>query len=296
MQTAAAMHVAMDEAKGFFEVQARMRQRLDENRLQQEALRQEAAELEEELAELEQWGPMHSLFEACASGDVEGLRTLLFDDARAWRAMCDAELRKRTSDFCGGEGTGLLSECVRAGSVGSRDCAHLLLEAGYSVHWDETALLWACAEDDFDLVGMLLAHGADPTACQARAFAVVRYDSDVFHLLADAVQVDEGMGDEHGAPPATPRATGDMTRAWQELQEARKRRDAARRNLRRCWLALRGLARATRAMRRLQARAAERAYRPGGLGYRKVATQTLVGKTGRGKPSDESAGARRRAR
>merc|ERR1712216_975795 len=69
-----------------------------------------------------------------------------------------------------------------------------------------------------------------------------------------------------------------MQETWGKYQKkAALRLSPALTQLHRVWLALRGCARVIPMLRAWRARAAERAYAPGGVGFKKVATETLVG-------------------
>ena len=169
------------------------------------------------------------------------------------------------------------------------ECLYVLLKSFVWPNEDEAAIhgaLYRLAnlqvaaqeveDDDGHLACMLLllTHGANPNAdidgCQTGwAAENVR----ARHLFCDFLNVEDA--DEPGYVRGT--VIGHAQRALSQR--------IALVHLRRCWIALRGCARAVAPLRRLQVRAAERCFcppmgdsQPAAAGYLRVAAETLVGR------------------
>ena len=237
-------------------------------------LKAERRRLQQKIGELEQWQSLYLVIAACHKQDHRALRRMLEDESLRDEILekCgedEQRTRELLHDTSGGGDGGPLTIAVANGDV---NCLRLLLDADFDPSWEDACMCWAAGSGDFELIELLVHAGAplgpdwdDMNACMVAsdhgddktlAFLIDNYSDS----LEDALDMAETYGlDEYVY--------------WQT-----KGKYAAEKRLRRCWLTIRGCARAVPKMRQLRARAAERVYAPDGQGYQKVASNTLVGK------------------
>ena len=231
--------------------------------------------------------------ECLARGDAAALSQLLSDEPEIMDVLNDEkfmiEWRAPGSgtgfdNWTDREGEGLIcflvSNCAHNAQTILK-CAQILLEAGFDN--DRFGLGYAIGHGHPELVLALIESGGS-------------WDDGYW---------DDPFGFEHGAHPLYIASTNDTSAPWFKpilrllldyYDEAPEdwaddaddladyvpgegaRLVRAYLNLRRVWIALRGCARVTPALRRWRLRAADVANRPGGTGYLRVAQETRVGK------------------